>query len=134
MLKEIEMRIGELADLTGVSPRSLRYYEQQGLLVPQRGDNGYRVYSQLDAVRAANIRDFLDAGLTLEEVRPAMEKGCLDVPLRQSPYRAEDEELLLATERLATLDDRITALQELRRRLAEHIDERAATRPVVGED
>ncbi|WP_234995853.1 MerR family transcriptional regulator [Streptoalloteichus hindustanus] len=132
MLKEIEMRIGELADLTGVSTRSLRYYEQQGLLAPQRADNGYRAYDPLDAVRVTNIKELLDAGLTLEDVRPALEKGCLDAPLRQSPFCAE--ELDLATNRLATLDDRIAALQELRGRLAKHIDETVTTRPVVGED
>jgi DNA-binding transcriptional MerR regulator len=131
MLKESGMRIGELADLTGVSARSLRYYEQQGLLAPQRADNGYRTYDRLDAVRVANFKDLLDAGLTLEDIRPPLEKGCLDAPLRQSAYCAE--ELILATDRLATLDDRIAALQGLRRRLARHIDETVAMRPVVGE-
>ncbi|MFG3252056.1 MerR family transcriptional regulator [Streptomyces sp. NPDC048172] len=133
MVNESEMRIGELADLTGVSPRSLRYYEQQGLLTPQRAGNGYRAYDRLDAVRAANIRDALDVGLTLEDVRPALEKGCLDVPLRQSHYTAEE----LTRARLATLDERIAALQELRARLARHIDETLPAGPVPvveGED
>ncbi|MBB5933139.1 MerR family transcriptional regulator [Streptomyces zagrosensis] len=133
MSKEIGMRIGELAGLTGVSPRSLRYYEQQGLLAPQRADNGYRAYDRLDAVRVANIKVALDAGLTLEDVRPVLGRGCLDVPLRQAPY--SDEWLILATDRLAMLDDQIAALQGLRRRLVKHIDETVATRPVVeGED
>lgn len=122
------MRIGELADLTGVSPRSLRYYEQEGLLAPRRAGNGYRDYDRLDAVRVANIKELLDAGLTLGEVRPALEKGCLDAPLRHSPFCAE--ELALAADRLAKLDDRIAALQELRGRLAKHIDETVTTRPV----
>ncbi|MEV0697866.1 MerR family transcriptional regulator [Saccharopolyspora sp. NPDC050389] len=132
MLKEIEMRIGELANLTGVSARSLRYYEQQGLLAPLRAENGYRVYGELDAVRAVNIKDALDAGLTLDEVRPALVNGCLDVPLRESPYCAD--ELRRATDRLTALDDRIAALQELRSRLAKHIDETVTRRPVGGTD
>lgn len=41
------MKIGELAACTGVSIRSLRYYDQQGLLSPVRGENGYREYSPL---------------------------------------------------------------------------------------
>ena len=41
------MKIGELAARTGVSIRSLRYYEQQGLLMPVRNENGYREYSIL---------------------------------------------------------------------------------------
>ncbi|MER7412958.1 MULTISPECIES: MerR family transcriptional regulator [Streptomyces] len=130
MVKETEMRIGELSGLTGVSPRSLRYYEQQGLLAPQRTDNGYRSYEPLDAVRAANIKELLDAGLTLDDVRPPLEKGCLDTPLRQSPQCAEM--LALATDRLAALDERIAALRTLRGRLAKHIDETTTARPAVG--
>lgn len=41
------MKIGELSARTGVSIRSLRYYEQQGLLAPARHENGYREYSPL---------------------------------------------------------------------------------------
>ncbi|NKY49417.1 MerR family transcriptional regulator [Nocardia vermiculata] len=118
------MRIGELADLTGASARSLRYYEQQGLLAPQRTDNGYRTYDRQDAVRVANIKRLLDAGLTLDDVRPALKKGCLDVPLRQSPFC--NEQLSVASDRLTTLDNRIAALQRLRERLAKHIDETMA--------
>lgn len=40
------MRIGELARRTGVSVRALRYYEEQGLLVPARAANGYREYTE----------------------------------------------------------------------------------------
>ena len=39
------MRIGELSRITGVSTRSLRYYEEQGLLVGERLPNGYRDYT-----------------------------------------------------------------------------------------
>lgn len=46
------MRIGELAERIGVSPRSLRYYEQQGLLSPSRAANGYREYDQLALIRS----------------------------------------------------------------------------------
>lgn len=123
------MRIGELADRTGVSPRSLRYYEQQGLLAPHRAGNGYRAYDELDAVRVANIKELLDAGLTLDDVRPALEKGCLEAPLRHAAFCAE--QLDRAHDRLATLDERITALQELRARLATHIAETVATRPAA---
>lgn len=57
------MRIGALAETTGVSRRLLRYYEEQGLLRPVRMPNGYREYdgSHVDTVR--RIRTLLDAGL-----------------------------------------------------------------------
>lgn len=58
------MRIGEFAALTGVSARMLRYYEQQGLLVPAGRDaNGYRSYDETQAGTARRIRGLIDAGL-----------------------------------------------------------------------
>ena len=57
------MRIGELARRTGVSTRLLRYYEEQGLMVPQRSANGYRDYSEEFVDQIAQIRSLLDGGL-----------------------------------------------------------------------
>ncbi|WP_326736360.1 MerR family transcriptional regulator [Streptomyces sp. NBC_01022] len=57
------MRIGALADTTGVSPRLLRYYEEQGLLQPVRLSNGYREYSDSDVAAVRHIRTLLAAGL-----------------------------------------------------------------------
>ncbi|SEO54550.1 MerR family DNA-binding transcriptional regulator [Amycolatopsis saalfeldensis] len=44
------MLIGELSRRTGVSPRLLRYYGEQGLLPSERTSNGYRVYGELAAM------------------------------------------------------------------------------------
>lgn len=57
------MRIGELAARTGVPPRMLRYYEQQGLLAPVRGENGYRAYTEADVERVTTIRGLIRSGL-----------------------------------------------------------------------
>ncbi|RJL33236.1 MerR family transcriptional regulator [Bailinhaonella thermotolerans] len=57
------MRIGDLADATGVSRRLLRYYEEQGLLDPVRQANGYREYAPSDVGRVRRIRAMLAAGL-----------------------------------------------------------------------
>ncbi|GBF74442.1 putative MerR family transcriptional regulator [Paenibacillus sp. 598K] len=56
------MRIGELAALTGVSVRSLRYYDKLGLLTPLRRDNGYRDYSPLAVEQVRTIQLYLDHG------------------------------------------------------------------------
>nr|WP_157254632.1 MerR family transcriptional regulator [Nonomuraea typhae] len=112
------MRIGELARRTGVSARSLRYYEQQGLLSPTRADNGYREYDELAAVRAVNIKDLLDLALTVDDIREFMERGCLDRPLSDGPYCASALSTVHA--RLESLDERIERLSRLRARLAAH--------------
>ncbi|MDG4797948.1 MerR family transcriptional regulator [Micromonospora sp. WMMD1082] len=57
------MLIGELSTRTGASVRMLRYYEEQGLLVPRRTGSGYRVYAESDVDRVARIRCMLSAAL-----------------------------------------------------------------------
>ncbi|MGW2286242.1 MerR family transcriptional regulator [Streptomyces phaeochromogenes] len=58
------MRIGDLARRTGVSRRLLRYYEEQGLLRPDRLGNGYREYAEADVATVHHIRAMLAAGLS----------------------------------------------------------------------
>jgi DNA-binding transcriptional MerR regulator len=70
-----EMKIGELARRTGVSERSLRYYEGQGLLVSERTSGGHRVYSEAAVARVVRIQELLAAGLTtalIGQVLPCM--------------------------------------------------------------
>ncbi|MFO7252161.1 MerR family transcriptional regulator [Thermobispora bispora] len=121
MLKELTMQIGELARRAGVSTRALRYYEQVGLLAPARAANGYREYDELDLIHARNIRDLLAIGLTTEDIRGYLEKGCLDRPLEETPRCAA--ELTTVEARLRSLDERISRLQRLRDRLARHGEE-----------
>jgi DNA-binding transcriptional MerR regulator len=63
------MRIGAAAQASGVSPRSLRYYEDEGLIVPGRFSNGYRDYCQSTIDRVAVIRSLLESGLPVRLVR-----------------------------------------------------------------
>ena len=67
------MRIGELAERAGTSPRSLRYYEQHGLLAARRTANGYREYDEVDLRLVREIRSLLEIGFELEDTRPFVE-------------------------------------------------------------
>lgn len=62
------MNIGELARQTGVSIRSLRYYETKQLLSSQRGENGYRIYGQTAIERVRMIQFYLSLGLSTNEI------------------------------------------------------------------
>ncbi|OLF18215.1 MerR family transcriptional regulator [Actinophytocola xanthii] len=62
------MRIGELADRTGVSVRSLRYYEDQGLLVPTRTAGGHRTYPETALDRVIRIQELYAAGLNSAKI------------------------------------------------------------------
>ena len=42
---DVHYAVGQLAELAGVSTRTLRYYEEEGLLRPSRAESGYRVYA-----------------------------------------------------------------------------------------
>jgi DNA-binding transcriptional MerR regulator len=67
------MRIGELAELIGITTRAVRHYHQIGLLAePSRQRNGYREYSLRDAVELARIRRLSELGLSLDEVRDVL--------------------------------------------------------------
>lgn len=69
------MRIGELARRTGVSERSLRYYEQQGLLTADRTPGGHRDYPEQAVDRVIRIQELLAAGLhskKIAELLPCM--------------------------------------------------------------
>ncbi|MFB9852345.1 MerR family transcriptional regulator [Micromonospora andamanensis] len=69
------MRIGDLAARTGVSARSIRYYEEQGLLVSTRTASGQRIFSEAAVQRVRLIQRLFDAGLSsrrMYELLPCM--------------------------------------------------------------
>lgn len=67
------MRIGELAQLVGVSTRTVRHYHLIGVLSePERLANGYREYGLRDAVLLARVRRLTELGLSLDEVRDVL--------------------------------------------------------------
>ncbi|WP_117211086.1 MerR family transcriptional regulator [Allorhizocola rhizosphaerae] len=67
------MRISELADLVGVTTRTVRHYHHLGLLPePPRQPNGYREYRLRDAVALARIRRLTELGLSLDEIRDVL--------------------------------------------------------------
>ncbi|MDY3129319.1 MAG: MerR family transcriptional regulator [Berryella intestinalis] len=63
------MRISEAARAASVSPRSLRYYEEQGLVVPVRTREGYRDYSPDDVGRAKAVGVLISAGMGTRAIR-----------------------------------------------------------------
>ena len=109
------MRIGEFAQRAGTSARTLRYYEQQGLLRARRTTNGYRLYDDADLRLVREIRSLLDFGFNLEETRPFVE--CLRSGRESGAQCPGSVEVL--SRKLADLDatiDRLIAVREVVRR------------------
>jgi DNA-binding transcriptional MerR regulator len=67
------VRIGELGERAGVSARTLRHYEELGLLPARRLANGYRVYDEHDLRLVREIRGLVELGFALEETRPFLD-------------------------------------------------------------
>ncbi|MGY1718312.1 MerR family transcriptional regulator [Blastococcus sp. SYSU DS0552] len=106
------MRIGELARRTGVAPRLLRYYEQQGLLAAERSDNGYRSYGEEAVARVERVALLVRSGVPTRLVR-----AILDLEGVRAPEMAEVCSRGLAEKlaaELANLDARIACLSHSR--------------------
>lgn len=78
-MREITVRIGELARAAGVSVRSLRYYEEQGLLTSTRSTSGQRLYVEADVDRVRLLQCLYSAGLS-SRVIAGMALPCIDSP------------------------------------------------------
>ena len=99
------MTIGELAQLSGVTVRTIRHYEKIGLIAPSgRKANGYRVFDRQALVRVRMIRWFQGFGLSLEEIRRVIERPERTLSAmferRQSEIRSQMEALRQTSERL----------------------------------
>lgn len=123
------MRIGELAELGGVSTKTIRYYESIGLLIePERTHSGYRDYSTDAIERLGFIRDAQASGLTLAEIASVLE-------LKQAGERSCAHTTALLERHLTEIDAQIerlsaarTALEELTGR-ARQMDPASCTDP-----
>lgn len=121
------MRIGELATLSGVSVRALRYYEEQGLLAPGRSAAGQRVFRESDRADVLRIRSLLAAGFCSSVIRgllPAYRDGSATL-IRSAIASAR---VRLEAERRA-IDGELAALADLELELAPHAHVRAQAVP-----
>lgn len=85
--------IGEVASISGVSARTLRWYEREGLLTPDRQENGYRRYSKADVDRLQEILLLRHAGVSIAEIPPLLSGSVAErqALLSQHLARLKDE-------------------------------------------
>ncbi|MFC4947045.1 MerR family transcriptional regulator [Pseudonocardia sp. GCM10023141] len=108
------MRIGELGSRAGVSTRTLRHYEELGLIRAGRRANGYREYDEHDVTIVGEIRSLAELGFALEETRPFVE--CLRAGHPSGASCPDSREV--QRRKLAEVDGWITRLQAVRAELA----------------
>jgi DNA-binding transcriptional MerR regulator len=108
------MRIGDLSRRTGASQRSLRYYEEQGLLAPTRLPNGYREYDERAVTTVRRIQILLSAGLGTSAVAEIL------------PCTVDDSVVLSGT-----CPELVDGLARERRRIDTAIDDLIAARDIL---
>lgn len=103
------IKIGELAEQSGVNLQTIRYYEREGLLPkPPRLPSGYRVFSR-DAVRRVRfIKRAQELGFSLKEIKELLS-------IRVDPRSDCSSVQRLAKAKLADIDEKIRTLQAMKR-------------------
>lgn len=101
-------RIGEVASLSGVTTKTIRYYESIGLLEkPRRAQNGYRTYDAATVERLRFVHRARDLGFSLDDVQTLL-------GLWADEKRASSEVRALALEHIERVEEKIAGLESLR--------------------
>lgn len=105
------MKIGQLADKSGSSVQTIRYYEKEGLLPAiSRTEGNFRVYDSNALQQLLFIRQCRQLGISIEEIRKLEE-------LKVSPGTGCDEVYRLVDDHIQTISERIRDLKQLKKEL-----------------
>ncbi len=109
--------IKQLARLAGVTPRTLRHYDQIGLLKPSRvGENGYRYYGEQAVLHLQQILFYRELGLSLEEIKNIMGRPDFDILAALESHKAGLARRMKRLEQLIeTVDNTIASLKGQKR-------------------
>lgn len=104
------MNIGTASDYSGLPPKTIRYYEEIGLIIADRAQNGYRDYTQADIHKLAFLHRARGLGFSIEECRQLL-------ALYEDTSRASAEVKALAEQKVSEIDRKMQELRELRQTL-----------------
>jgi Cu(I)-responsive transcriptional regulator len=101
------MNVGEAARRSGLPAKTIRYYEEIGLVRPARAGNGYRSYDGGDVHRLAFLKRARNLGFSIEECRQLL-------ALYQDGARASHDVRAIAAAHVAAIEDKVRELQSMR--------------------
>jgi DNA-binding transcriptional MerR regulator len=145
MTEQRHMQIGEVAERTGLSLRTIRHYEEVGLVGPSaRSKGGFRLYTESDVDRLMVIRRMKPLDFSLEEMRDLLEITDRLAAPDEAPAGEERERLRerldsyrkVADARCETLRARLTMAEDFAATLRRRLDtdsRQAAARTAAGE-
>jgi Cu(I)-responsive transcriptional regulator len=100
------MNISDVARDTGLPPKTIRYYEEIGLIRPMRGENGYRVFRDSDVHKLAFLGRARTLGFSIEDCRTLL-------ALYEDQDRASADVKQVAQDHLDKIEDKIAQLQSM---------------------
>lgn len=110
------LNIGELAKRVGINPKTIRFYEEIGLITSNRAPNGYRIYNLHDESNLLFIRRAQKLGLNLQEIRSILQ----DIKEGQcQTAKSQIREMLIS--KISDVDNQIGELQVLKSYLIERL-------------
>jgi len=109
------MNIGEVAQRTGLPAKTIRYYEDIGLVRPLRGQNGYRSFRDSDAHKLAFLGRARALGFSIDDCRTLL-------ALYEDRHRASADVKKIAQEHLQRIDEKVAQLQQMRQTLDELVN------------
>jgi len=110
------MNIGEVSDKSGLPPKTIRYYEDIGLVKPLRGPNGYRSFRESDMHKLAFLGRSRALGFTIEDCRNLL-------ALWDDQDRASADVRAIAREHLEQIESKIADLNSIRDTLSNLVRE-----------
>lgn len=108
------MNIGDVAEQTGLPAKTIRYYEDIGLVTPRRSANGYRVFAQSDAHKLTFLGRARALGFSIEDCRNLL-------TLWEDRDRASGDVRAIATHHLSEIENKINGLSAMRDTLSDLI-------------
>ncbi len=109
------MNIGEVSERTGLPPKTIRYYEEIGLIRPGRTANGYRVFTEADAHKLSFVARARTLGFGIEDCR-------ILLGLYEDESRSSANVKSLARAHLTQIEDKIAQLTSMRATLSDLVD------------
>ncbi len=110
------MNISDVARDTGLPPKTIRYYEEIGLIRPMRGENGYRVFRDSDVHKLAFLGRARALGFSIEDCRTLL-------ALYEDQDRASADVKQVAQDHLNQIEDKIAQLQSMQATLTHLVRE-----------
>jgi Cu(I)-responsive transcriptional regulator len=105
------MNIGDVADRSGLPPKTIRYYEEIGLVTPQRATNGYRSFRDSDLHKLTFLGHARSLGFSIEDCRALL-------ALYEDETRASSDVKRIAKDHLSRIDRKIADLAAMRETLS----------------